>query len=122
MGSMNPKIKARLKRKVRIRKKITGDQSRPRLSVFRSARHISAQLIDDISGQTLAAASTYEQAAKKQSKFESKVAAATFVGKQIGKRAMDKGIKRVIFDRNGNLYHGRVKAVSDGAREAGLEF
>jgi len=112
----------RLKKQRRIRTKIIGTSQRPRLCVFKSARHINAQIIDDSKGQTLVAASTYEKKVKEQPKFESKVAAAEFVGKVIAERALDKGIKAVVFDRNGFLYHGRIKAVSDGARKAGLEF
>ncbi len=122
MGVVNPRQKARLKRKKRIRKKISGTTRRPRLCVFRSARHIYAQVIDDVSGQTLACASSVESAFKKEGKFESKVAAAVFVGKLVGQRTLEKGIGEVVFDRNGFLYHGRVKAVSEGAREAGLKF
>ncbi len=122
MGSHNLKKQARLKRKKRIRKKLTGTTQRPRLSVFRSAKHIYAQIIDDTSGRTLAMASSLEKAVKEQDKFENKVAVANFIGKLVAERIMDKGIKEVVFDRNGFLYHGRVKAVSDGAREAGLSF
>jgi len=122
MGSMNIRQQARLKRKKRIRKKIAGTPQRPRLSVFRSARHIYAQIIDDLEGRTLMAASTVDTQAKEAPKFENKVAAAKFVGKQIGKRALEKGIKEVVFDRNGFLYHGRIKSLSEGAREAGLIF
>lgn len=122
MGSTNPRRVARIKRKARIRKSISGTPSRPRLSVFRSARHIYAQIINDTSGNTLVSASTVEQAFKDQEKFESKVAAANYVGKLVAQRALEKGISKVVFDRNGFLYHGRVKAVSDGAREAGLDF
>lgn len=122
MSSTNPKRIARIKRKARIRKSMFGTPSRPRLSVFRSARHIYAQIVNDTSGTTLAAASTVEQAFKDQAKFESKVAAANYVGKLIAQRALEKGISQVVFDRNGFLYHGRIKAVSDGAREAGLDF
>ncbi len=122
MGSMNIRQQARLKRKKRIRKKIHGTSDRPRLSVFRSARHTYAQLIDDSQGRTLMSASTVDQQTKADPKFESKVAAAKFVGKLIGERALDKGIKKVVFDRNGFLYHGRVKSLSEGAREAGLVF
>jgi len=122
MSSTNPKKTARIKRKARIRKTMTGTQERPRLSVFRSARHIYAQIINDASGNTLAAASTVEQAFKDQAKFESKVAAASYIGELVAQRALEKGIKQVVFDRNGFLYHGRVKAVSDGARKAGLDF
>ena len=122
MGSMNIRQQARLKRKKRIRKKIHGTPQRPRLSVFRSARHIYAQIIDDSEGRTLMAASTIDPQAKEAPKFENKVAAAKFVGKQIGERALQKGIKEVVFDRNGFLYHGRIKSLSEGAREAGLIF
>jgi large subunit ribosomal protein L18 len=122
MGVVNPRQKARLKRKKRIRKKISGTSERPRLCVFRSARHIYAQVVDDISGKTLVTASSVESAFKKEGKFESKVAAAAFVGKLVGKRTLEKGIGEVVFDRNGFLYHGRVRAVSEGAREAGLKF
>jgi large subunit ribosomal protein L18 len=119
---MNIRQQARLKRKKRIRKKIAGTPQRPRLSVFRSARHIYAQIIDDLEGRTLMAASTVDTQAKEAPKFENKVAAAKFVGNQIGKRALEKGIKEVVFDRNGFLYHGRIKSLSEGAREAGLIF
>ena len=122
MGSLNSKKRARLKRKKRIRKNLVGTQERPRLSVFRSAKHIYAQVVDDTHGQTLAAASSMDKAVKEQPAFENKIAVADFVGKLLGERAVKKGIRQVVFDRNGFLYHGRVKAVSEGAREAGLDF
>ena len=122
MGSMNIRQQARLKRKKRIRKKIQGTPLRPRLSVFRSARHTYAQIVDDTVGHTLVEASTMGSQAKDAPKFDNKVAAANFVGKLIGERALEKGIKEVVFDRNGFLYHGRVKSLSEGAREAGLIF
>jgi len=122
MGSLNSKKRARLKRKKRIRKNLVGTQERPRLSVFRSAKHIYAQVIDDTRGQTLVAASSLDKSVKEQPVFENKIAKADFVGKLLGERAMQKGIRQVVFDRNGFLYHGRVKAVSEGAREAGLDF
>jgi large subunit ribosomal protein L18 len=122
MGSLNLKTKARLKRKKRIRKHLTGTQERPRLSVFRSSKHIYAQVIDDTHGQTLVSASSLDKIVKEHPKFENKVAVADFVGKLLGERAVKKGISKVVFDRNGFLYHGRVKAVSSGAREAGLDF
>ena len=122
MGSLNIKKQARLKRKKRIRKKVVGSELRPRLCVFRSAKHIYAQVIDDAKGQTLAAASTLEKAVKESSEIENKMNAATLVGKLLAERAMGKGVKQIVFDRNGFLYHGRVKAVSDGARESGLKF
>jgi large subunit ribosomal protein L18 len=122
MSATHPKTVAREKRKARIRKKINGTGERPRLSVFRSARHMYAQIIDDTAGTTLVSASSVEPAFKEQGKFENKVAAADYVGKLVAERAKTKGIQKVIFDRNGFLYHGRVKALSDGARKAGLEF
>lgn len=122
MGSMNFRKKARLKRKNSIRKKMFGTKGRPRMSVFRSAKHVYAQVIDDSMGHTLATASSMEKTVKEQPEFENKVAVAKFVGKLVGERAAQKGINKVVFDRNGFLYHGRVKAVSDGARETGLDF
>jgi large subunit ribosomal protein L18 len=122
MGSMNIRQQARLKRKKRIRKKIHGTPQRPRLSVFRSSRHIYAQIIDDTVGRTLAAASTVDPQAKDAPKFKDKVAAANFIGKLVCERALNQGIKEVVFDRNGFLYHGRVKSLSEGARKAGLVF
>jgi len=122
MGSLNLKKKARLKRKKRIRKNLVGTQERPRLSVFRSSKHIYAQVIDDTYGRTLVTASSMEKVVKEHPKFENKLAVADFVGKLIGERAIKKGISKVVFDRNGFLYHGRVKAISDGARETGLDF
>lgn len=122
MGKLDLKKKARLKRKKRIRKHLVGTQQRPRLNVFRSSKHIYAQVIDDEHGHTLVAASSLEKIVKEQPKFENKIAAADFIGKLIGERAIKKGLKKVVFDRGGFLFHGRVKAVSDGAREAGLDF
>ena len=122
MSSTNPRSAARIKRQARIRKKIKGTPERPRLSVFRSAKHVYAQVIDDTAGATLATASSVEKDFKAQDKFENKKAAAAYVGKLVAERALDKGIKKVVFDRNGFLYHGRVKAISDGAREAGLKL
>jgi large subunit ribosomal protein L18 len=122
MGSLNFRKQARLKRKKRIRKKVVGTQQRPRLCVFRSAKHIYAQVIDDTQGKTLAAASSLEKAVKESSDINNKKSAANMVGKLVAERALEKGVKTIVFDRNGFLYHGRVKAVSDGAREIGLEF
>ena len=122
MGSMNIRQQARLKRKKRIRKKIYGTTERPRLSVFRSSRHIYAQIIDDTAGRTIVAASTVDQQTKDAPKFKNKVAAANFVGKIVGERALNQGIKKVVFDRNGFLYLGRVKSLSEGARKTGLVF
>ena len=122
MGSANRRKALRLKRKKRIRKKLTGTADRPRMSVFRSAKHIYSQIIDDSNGMTLVTASTTEKEVRDQQKFENKMAAANYVGELIATRAAEKGIKTVVFDRNGFLYHGRIKAVSDGARKAGLDF
>jgi large subunit ribosomal protein L18 len=122
MGSSAARKQARIKRKKRIRKHIFGSKERLRLSVFRSSRHIYAQIIDDTCGDTITTASSLEKAVKAQPKFDNKIAVANYVGKLIGERAVGKGLKKVVFDRNGFLYHGRVKAVSDGARKAGLDF
>lgn len=122
MGSSSVRKKARIKRKKRIRKNIFGSKERLRLSVFKSSRYIYAQIIDDTCGDTIATASSLEKAVKEQPKFDNKVAVANYVGKLLGERAIEKGLKKVVFDRSGFLYHGRVKAVSDGAREAGLDF
>jgi large subunit ribosomal protein L18 len=122
MGSTNIRKLSRLKRKKRIRKHLSGTEQKPRMSVFRSSKHIYVQLINDISGKTIAAASSVEKAVREQPKFDSKVAMASYVGKILAERALKNGIKTVVFDRNGFLYHGRVKAVSNGAREAGLVF
>jgi len=122
MGSLDLRKKARLKRKRSIRKRLVGSQERPRLCVFRSSKHIYAQIIDDSRSLTLAAASSLEKEAKEQSGIENKVDLAGFVGELVARRAIEKGVKKVVFDRNGFLYHGRVKGVSDGARKVGLEF
>ena len=122
MGSTNQKKVARLKRKKSIRKRVTGTQQRPRLCVFRSSSHIYAQAIDDVQGLTIAAASSTEKAVKDRGAFKNKTDQAVFIGELIGQRAMEKGIKQVVFDRNGFLYHGRIKSLSEGAREAGLIF
>jgi large subunit ribosomal protein L18 len=118
---MNSKKAARLKRKTRIKKKMAGGD-RFRLSVFRSSKHIYAQIIDDGKGQTLAAASTLSGELKDQLSGVKKVDAAKAVGKLLAAKAKAKGIDKVVFDRNGFLYHGRVKAVADSCREHGLEF
>ncbi len=122
MGSLNLKKEARLKRQKRIRKKIRGTPARPRLTVFRSARHIYAQVIDDTSGRTLAAACSLEKTEKERTDSGRKSAVANRIGKLVAERAIANGVKCVVFDRNGFLYPGRVKAVSEGAREGGLEF
>lgn len=109
---------ARLKKKLRIRKKVAGDTAKPRLCIFRSAKHIYAQIIDDTKGTTIVSASTLDVDGLKGANKES----AQKIGEAIAKRAMEKKIKSVVFDRNGYLYHGRVKSLADGARAAGLEF
>ena len=119
---MNPRQQARLKRKKRIRKKISGSPERPRLSVFRSTKHIYAQLIDDDNGVTLVAVSTLHPNVRQQEKVKGKIEDAKRVGKMIADEAKTKGITEVVFDRNGFLYHGRVRALATAAREAGLEF
>ena len=109
---------ARAKKKMRIRRRVTGTAERPRLCIFRSTRHIYAQLIDDTNGTTLCAASTLDTDGLKGSNKET----AKAIGKEVAKRALTKNIKAVVFDRNGYLYHGRVQSLADGAREAGLSF
>jgi len=116
------KNKDRKKRHYRVRNKINGTPARPRLNVFRSNSHIYAQIIDDINGKTLVAASTKEQELAAVIKEATKKEAARAVGKAIAKKALDKGIDAVVFDRGGYVYHGRVKELADGAREAGLNF
>ena len=122
MGATNEKKVIWLKRKKRIAKRIIRSTERPRLTVFRSAKHIYSQIIDDTTGKTIVAACSNEKAVKEQPSFESKIDTAVFTGKLLAQRAIDKGVKKVVFDRNGFLYHGRIKALSDGAREAGLDF
>jgi large subunit ribosomal protein L18 len=113
---------ARSKRQARVRRNIRGTVERPRLSVFRSSKHIYAQIIEDVTGKTLAAASTVSKEIAGGLDSSGNVAAAKAVGALIAKIALDKNIKQVVFDRNGFLYHGRVKALADAAREAGLTF
>ena len=122
MALLNKKNRARLKRKKRIRKKLSGTAERPRLTVFRSSRHIYAQVVDDVRGHTLASASTLEKNFKQDPELKGKINSAGMTGKTIAERVMSKGITQVVFDRNGFRYHGRIKAVSDSAREAGLKF
>ena len=119
---MNDKVRLRLKRHRRVRAKVSGTAERPRLNVFRSLKHTYAQLIDDDAGHTLAAASTVEADYRTEKKSGGNIAAAKVVGALIAQRAKEKGIARVVFDRGGFQYHGRVKQLADAAREAGLEF
>ncbi|WP_338553280.1 50S ribosomal protein L18 [Paenibacillus sp. KS-LC4] len=122
MITKGDKNKARLKRHLRVRKKINGTVARPRLSVFRSAKHMYAQLIDDVQGVTLAAASTQDKELAEAIGNGGSVEAARKVGELLAKRAQAKGVNQVVFDRGGYLYHGRIQALADAAREAGLEF
>ena len=117
----NEKNRKRIKRKGTIRKRITGTAERPRLSVFRSAKHVYVQAIDDVTGHVLASASDLEPGIK-TSLSGPKKERARQIGKVIGEKLKAKNITSVVFDRNGFIYHGRVKEVADGAREAGLEF
>ena len=122
MGSVN-KTEARYKRKKRVRKKIKGTPERPRLTVFRSAKHIYVQIVDDIAAKTLVDASSLQKDVQSQAQGKGgNKEGAALVGETIAKRALDKGIKKVVFDRNGFLYHGRVKTMADAARKQGLEF
>ncbi|MED5370382.1 MAG: 50S ribosomal protein L18 [Myxococcota bacterium] len=122
MANTNSRQTARLRRKVSIRKHLRGTADRPRLSVFRSAKHIYAQLIDDDSGKTLAAASTLSSDLKGYEGHRGNIEAAKAVGELIAKKAAEADVSSVVFDRNGYLYHGRVKALADAARDGGLKF
>ena len=113
---------ARSRRQRRVRKKVVGTTERPRLAVYRSNKHISAQLIDDSVGRTLAAASTYESACSVDDGGSGSIAAAKAVGALVGERARAAGFDAVVFDRGGNRYHGRIAALADAARDAGLKF
>jgi large subunit ribosomal protein L18 len=119
---MGSTLQGRERRKLRIRKRVAGSTERPRLSVFRSAKHIYAQVVDDVSGKTLAHASTLSKELKGKLEGKNKVDEAKAVGKLIGEICKTKKVAKVVFDRNGYIYHGRVKALADAAREAGLQF
>ena len=122
-SSATPRLAGRKRRHVRIRKKVQGTAERPRLSVFRSLNHIYAQLVDDLAGRTIMTVSSLDKELVPDVKTaKGKVAAGKIVGKALAAKAKEKGIDRVCFDRGGYLYHGRVKAVADGAREGGLTF
>ncbi len=112
----------RLRKHVRVRKKVSGTAERPRMNVFRSLKNIYVQIIDDTNGTTLVSASTLDAAVKGKVAFGGNAEAAKEVGKLIAEKAIEKGIKTVVFDRGGYIYHGRVKELADAAREAGLEF
>jgi len=113
---------ARLRRHLRVRKKVEGSPARPRLSVYRSLTHIYAQVIDDEAGRTIAAASDIEADLRGSKNGKKKTDVAKLVGELVGKRAVEQGISQVVLDRGGYRYHGRVKALADGARSAGLQF
>ncbi len=121
MAEKNRRI-ARLRRHRRVRKKVSGTPERPRLNVFRSLNHIYAQVIDDVAGVTLVSASTIDRELRPQMKGLTKTEQARLVGEAVAKRALAQGITRVVFDRGGYKYIGRVKALAEGAREGGLEF
>lgn len=121
MDHQREKKLRRIRRHRRVRRKVSGDSTRPRLTVFRSLRHIYAQVIDDTNGKTLAAASTLEGAAG-EIKGKPRPDAAQWVGQRVAQKAIEQGIRQVCFDRSGYRYHGRVKALADAAREAGLKF
>ena|SRR5579871_505084 len=119
---MAMQIVGRERRKLRIRRKISGTPARPRLTVFRSSKHIYAQVVDDLAGKTVAHASTLSRDVRGETTEATKSDAAKKVGASIAKALLSKGIDKVVFDRNGYLYHGRVRALADAAREAGLKF
>ena len=122
MVSRKDANKARLKRHKRVRAKISGTQSRPRLAVYRTNAHISAQIIDDVAGNTLVSASTLQKDVKAELKKTNDVEAAAYLGTVIAKKALEKGITEVVFDRGGYIYQGKIKALAEAAREAGLQF
>jgi large subunit ribosomal protein L18 len=119
---MDRRQELRQRRHRRVRKRVSGTPERPRLAVFRSLNHIYAQVIDDTAGATLAAASTLDPTLRTSLKSGGDVEAAKAVGKLIAERAREKGVEKVVFDRGGYLYHGRIKALADAARAAGLQF
>ena len=121
-SKINTREVSRLKRKKRIRKKLSGSPERPRLTVFRSDKHIYAQIIDDTVGTTVATVSTLSPEYRELGALKGKVEAAKRVGDLIARKAKDKGITKVVFDRSGYIYHGRVQALADAARQAGLDF
>ncbi|MBI4682325.1 MAG: 50S ribosomal protein L18 [Nitrospirae bacterium] len=116
------KEEARKKRHFRVRKRVSGTPEKPRLNVYRSVKHIYVQLIDDYAGTTLVAASSADKELKGKISSGGNIEAAKTVGKLVARRAADKGVKKIVFDRGGYLYHGRIKALADAAREGGLEF
>jgi len=122
MNRSAERTEARRKVRVRIRQKLKGSTAKPRLSVFKSGKHIYAQVIDDQSGRTLAHASSLDEGLRKEAKAKSDRSTATRVGKLVAERAKAKGVAKVVFDRGGYIYHGKIKALADAAREGGLDF
>ncbi len=122
MVSKKSRQEVRVKKHKRLRNRFSGTAERPRLAVFRSNNHMYAQIIDDTVGNTLVSASTLEKSVKAELEKTNNVDAAAYLGTVIGKRAIEKGIKAVVFDRGGYVYHGKIAALADAAREAGLEF
>ncbi len=122
MVSKESRQKSREKKHLRIRNRFSGTAERPRLAVFRSNNHMYAQVIDDVAGKTIVSASTLEKDIKSALKATDNIDAAAYIGDVVAKRAMEKGIKAVVFDRGGYIYHGKVAALAEAARKAGLEF
>ena len=122
MVSKESRSKVRIKKHMKIRNRFSGTAERPRLAVFRSNNHMYAQIIDDTVGNTLVAASTLEKSVKAELEKTNNVDAAAYLGKVIAEKALEKGIKEVVFDRGGFIYQGKIQALADAAREAGLEF
>ena len=122
MDHIKEKLKKRTRRHLRIRRKVIGTAERPRLSVYRSLKHIYCQIINDIEGRTLVAASTQSPDLRSQIKYGGNVAAAEIVGKKIAEEAKNKGITKVVFDKGGYKYHGRIKALAEAARKYNLSF
>jgi large subunit ribosomal protein L18 len=122
MDKLKAKAAALARRQRRVRGKVRGDATRPRLRVIRSSAHIYAQVIDDVAGVTLVSAASNDSELRSALKSGSNIDAAKAVGEAVGRRALEKGVTEVVFDRGGRLYHGRVKALADGARSAGLKF
>ena len=122
MAAADLKKTRRRRRKLRVRKRIFGTADRPRLTVFRSSKHIAVQVVDDVTGVTLCQAASMNKELRKQISYGGNVAAAKAIGTVVAERAKEKGITKVAFDRNGYRYHGRIKALADAAREGGLGF
>lgn len=122
MAGVISRAEARKRRQTRVRRKVVGTSERPRLCVFRSSKHIYAQIIEDTTGTSLVSASTQCEGVLEGGDYTGNISAAKAVGAAVAKKALEKNIKGVVFDRNGFIYHGRVKALADAAREAGLEF